>query len=37
MIAVYITLIQKGLWTMDQVPDYWRLDVEKELEGLMNE
>lgn len=31
MVAVYITLIQRGLWTIDQVPEYWRADVEKAL------
>lgn len=32
MVAVYITLIQRGLWTIDQVPELWRAEVEKVLE-----
>lgn len=31
MVAVYITLIQRGLWTIEQVPERWRADVEKSL------
>ena len=32
MVAIYITLIQRGLWTLDQVPERWREDVKKALE-----
>lgn len=32
MVVVYITLIQRGLWTIEQVPERWRADVEKALE-----
>lgn len=31
MVAVYITLIQRGLWAIEQVPERWRADVEKGL------
>lgn len=29
MVAVYVSLIQKGLRTLEQVPVLWRTDVEK--------
>lgn len=31
MVAVYITLIQRGLWSIDQVPERWRAEVEEAL------
>lgn len=32
MVAVYIALIQKGLWSIKQVPERWRAGVKKALE-----
>ena len=32
MVAVYIALIQKGLWSIDQVPEHWKKEVKKALE-----
>lgn len=33
MAKIYATLIMAGMWTIDQVPDLWRPEVEK----LINE
>lgn len=33
MVQVYVSLIGKGLRTLDQVPEVWREDVRKQLEG----
>ena len=32
MVQVYVRLIKSGLRTLEQVPEYWRADVEKALE-----
>ena len=32
MVKVYVSLIRKGLMTIDDVPEKWREDVRKELE-----
>lgn len=32
MVAVYVSLIQKGLRTIEQVPTLWREQVQRELE-----
>lgn len=29
MAQVYANLIHKGLWTLEQVPDRWREEVER--------
>ena len=29
MVKVYYNLIKKGLFTLEQVPDMWREEVEK--------
>lgn len=34
MVLVYVNLIMKGLWDLDNVPDIWRADVEIKLEEL---
>ncbi|WP_459764580.1 CD1375 family protein [Alkaliphilus crotonatoxidans] len=31
MVAVYVSLIQKGLRTIEQVPTLWREQVQREL------
>lgn len=31
MVALFISLISKGLWTVEQVPLTWRTEVEAEL------
>ncbi len=28
MVTLFVSLIQKGLWAVDQVPLTWRTDVE---------
>lgn len=32
MILVYLNLISKGLWSVEQIPALWKDDVIKELE-----
>lgn len=32
MILVYLNLISKGLWSVEQIPTLWKDDVIKELE-----
>lgn len=32
MILVYLNLISKGLWSVDQIPVLWKVDVIKALE-----
>ena len=32
MVNLYVSLIEKGLRMIDQVPLVWRLDVEREIE-----
>ena len=32
MVNLYVSLIKKGLRTLEQVPEPWRADVEKALE-----
>ena len=32
MVKLYVSLIKKGLRTIEQVPEVWRVDVEKVLE-----
>ena len=32
MILVYLNLISKGLWSVEQIPTLWKGDVIKELE-----
>ncbi len=34
MVALYVSLIQKGLRVAEQVPFPWKTDVEKELAKL---
>lgn len=31
MVQVYVNLIKKGLWQLDNVPSIWREDVRKQL------
>ena len=31
MVGVYVSLIQKGYRTIEQVPEVWRADVQKKL------
>jgi hypothetical protein len=31
MVKVYVSLVKKGLRTIEQVPEVWRADVEKVL------
>ena len=31
MVDLYVDLINKGLYTIDDVPEMWRADVEKAL------
>ena len=33
MVKVYVSLIKKGLMTIDDVPEKWREEVRKALEG----
>ena len=33
MIKVYVDLIRKGKWTLEDVPVRWREEVRKVLEG----
>ena len=33
MVKVYVSLIRKGLMTIDDVPEKWREEVRKALEG----
>jgi hypothetical protein len=28
MVQIYASLIHKGLWTLEQVPERWRAEVE---------
>lgn len=32
MVLVYLNLISKGLWSVDQIPELWKDDVIKALE-----
>lgn len=34
MVAVFLDLILKGLWSIEQVPTYWRGGVQEELDKL---
>ena len=36
MVGVYVSLIQKGYRTIDQVPYVWRADVQKKLDEEAN-
>lgn len=31
MVNLYVSLIRKGLWTLDRVPEPWHAAVEAEL------
>lgn len=35
MAKLYTDLIQRGLWTMEQVPVLWRAEVEKLMEETL--
>lgn len=34
MVNLYVNLIKKGLWELENVPDVWRADVEIKLAEL---
>ena len=31
MVAVYVRLVQSGVWTIDMVPHKWRQQVEEQV------
>jgi len=33
MAVIYYELINKGLWTIERVPSYWKADVQKLLDA----
>lgn len=34
MVKVYVSLITKGLRTIEQVPEVWRADVQRKLDEI---